>query len=410
MSILVRVLPYYIPPSLLLRQFSVLTLLNDATGWWPGERWIKGINRLLRIAGGAKKFGCFGYEPHPVYEVTARCNLYCMHCHARGGEPYPGELGTEEAKRVIDNLTTVRDFRMLVFTGGEPLMRKDIMDLTNYAHDLGFNIVYASNATLITPSIAHKMAKNGVVGVAVSLDSVYPYKHDEFRGVKGAWKRAMNGMKNIINAGMYLQINITVSKINLDEFEMIIRLADRIGAHVILLYNFIESGRGLNKGGIALNSMEYMRVIERVSEIQDEVECVIAPVAAPWYYAYLASKSRIPIKLIENIVSGCIAARGMFYIKPDGEVWPCPFIPISGGNVAKEPAIKIWTGRLFKLIRDRENLGEPCKSCLYRGVCGGCRARTFVYTGEIMNGDPVCPLKNDRVMIKKTVKNKYMLG
>ena len=387
-----RVLPYYYPPTLLAHQALVLLSLQRI-GWRLNSRWLRDLRRLLRVAAGATHYGCFGYAVHPVFEVTALCNLRCLHCHAKGGQPYPGELDTRGALRVIDNLTTVKEFRMLVFTGGEPLVRRDIFELTSYASSLGFPVVYATNATLVTRDIARKMSRHGVVGAAVSLDSLRPAVHDRFRGVKGSWERAVRGMRYIVEEGMYLQINITASKLNYHEIPDLIRFADKLGAHVVLLYHFVEAGRGEANRWLGLGPEEYTRLVERVLEVQKEVELVIAPVALPWYYAYLVRRTGIPPSIARNWITGCIAARGMFYIKPNGDVWPCPFLPLRAGNVYEQPASEIWESPLFKAIRNRENLKGRCRTCSFREVCGGCRARAYAATGDPLSSDPSCRIR-----------------
>jgi radical SAM protein with 4Fe4S-binding SPASM domain len=201
-------------------------------------------------------------------------------------------------------------------------------------------------------------------------------------------------MKNVLNEGMYLQVNITISKFNISELEDLVRFADKIGAHVILLYTFVSIGRGETFRWLALDREEFFTVIEKASELQGNVKLVISPVAAPWYYAYLASRSRVPVSFWRRFVTGCIAGRGMFYIKPNGDVWPCAFIPVVAGNVLREPAVKIWRGELFERLRDRRNLKEPCRSCPFREVCGGCRARAYLKTGDLFAGDPLCPLRD----------------
>ena len=385
-----RVLPYYFPPTLLLRQLMALITISFSTGWKVSKRWIRDLKRLLKVAAGATHYGCFGYAVHPVYEVTSMCNLRCMHCHARGGEPYPGELDTEKAKLLIENLTTVKEFRMLVFTGGEPLVRKDIFELTEHAVNLGFNVVYATNATLIDKDKARKMERIGVLGAAVSIDSINPRKHDLFRGVNGAWKKCIEGIKNLLDYGLYLQINITASKLNYNEIPDLIRFSDKLGAHVILLYNFVASGRGEEYSNLELSISEYLNLVKTVAELQSEVELVIVPVALPWYYASIISKSKLPVRIVKNWVTGCIAARGMFYIKPNGDVWPCAFLPIKAGNVVNERAIDVWNSEIFKKIRDRENLKGACKNCKYREICGGCRSRAYISTGDPFAEDPTC--------------------
>lgn len=386
-----RVQPYYSPPTLLAHQALVLASLMR-TGWRLNGRWTRDLGRLLRVAAGATHYGCFGYSAHPVYEVTSMCNLRCMHCHASGGTPYPGELDTRGAKRVIDGLTTVREFRMLVFTGGEPLVRRDIFELTRHASDLGYPVIYATNATLIDRLTAKRMNRSGVVGAAVSLDSLRPAVHDGFRGVGGSWKRAVEGMKNILAEGMYLQVNVTASRINYHEIPELIRFADKLGAHVLLLYHFVEAGRGEGNRWLGLTPEEYARLAMKALELQSEVELVIAPVALPWYYALLVHRTRIPPEIARRWITGCIAARGMFYIKPNGDVWPCAFLPLKAGNAAEQPAAEIWNSPLFRRLRDRRNLEEPCRSCRYREVCGGCRARAYASTGRPYAADPSCML------------------
>ena len=389
-----KVLPFYVPLTYLIRQALALTTISKATKWRLSNRWIRSLPKLLRIAAGATHYGCFGYAVHPVFEITTSCNLRCIHCHARGGENYINELDMKSAMKAIENLTSVKEFRTLVFTGGEPLMRKDIFLLTKFAHELGFNIVYATNATLITREIAKTMSKTGVIGVAASLDSLNPLKHDYFRGVRGAWKRALKGIRHVIEEGMYLQINITVSKLNYDEILDLIKFSDKLGAHVILLYHFLPFGRGELFKDLALSFEQYTNLIEKVVEIQENVELVIVPISTPYYYAYLVEKAKIPTKIARYWVTGCIAARGMFYIKPNGDVWPCPFLPLYAGNIVKEEAVNIWKGKIFELLRNRNNLEEPCKSCSYREVCGGCRGRAYILTGNPFASDPTCPIKH----------------
>ena len=390
--ILKFVKPFYYPPSLLARQFTALLTLKKACGYKFNGRLVNNLSKLLKISSGAKAYGCFGYMVHPVYEVTAKCNLKCIHCHARGGLPYPGELDTASAKKAIYNLTSMQDFRMLVFTGGEPLLRDDVFELTRYADELGFNIVYATNGTLINEKIAHKMVESGVVGVAISLDSIKPSKHDWFRGVRGAWKKALEGIKYSRDAGMYIQINITVSKMNYNEIPDLLRFSDDLGAQVVLLYHFIPFGRGEIYRKLSLTPKQYAVLLRRIAEIQGEIETIIAPISLPSYYAYIVAKSGIPPEIARKWITGCTAARGMFYIKPDGEVWPCPFLPVSGGNIVEKTAVEIWNSRIFRKLRDRDNLDEPCRSCRYREVCGGCRARAFIKTGDPFAADPSCIL------------------
>ena len=387
-----RVLPLYVPPTLLLRQATSLLAFKYVTKWHGLNKWLADLPKLLRIAAGAIGIGCFGYPIHPVYEVTASCNLRCLHCHARGGERFKNELDTRGAKKVIENITTVPEFRTLVFTGGEPLVRRDIFELTEYASEVGFYTVLATNATLITQEVAKKLKKCKVWGIAASIDFVEAAKHDEYRGVAGAFKAALKGILNAQKEGLYIQINITLSKRNFTQFQELVKLADKLGAQVILLYQLIPAGRGENLFNETLTSESFNTLIKELLKIQGEINPVIIPVGLPEYFAYLTKSLNMNVKATSNIFRGCIAGRGMFYIKPNGDVWPCPFLPLSGGNLLDKSAREVWRSPLFNLFRNRVNLKGPCKTCGYREVCGGCRARAYAYTRDPLASDPFCPL------------------
>ena len=385
-----RVLPPYVPPSLIIRQMAAVLAFKTATGWRFEERWIKSLNRLLKVASGARFAGCFGYEPHPVLEVTGRCNMKCIHCMVRGGEARR-DPPLKTVYRMIDSISTVPEFRMLVLTGGDPLLRPDIYEIIRYARDTGFEVTIATNGTLITREVAVKLSSLEVTGVAISLDFVKPELHDKFRGVPGTWKRTIEGAKNAVEEGLYLQVNITMSKLNLQELSQLLRFADELGSCVILLYQFQPFGRGALRENLSLTSAEFFKVIKTVVSLQKNLKTLVIPVGLPEYFAYLSMKTHVLGKMFK----GCIAGRGMFYVKWYGDVWPCVFLQKKIGNVLKEPAIEIWEeNELLNKLRDRNNLEEPCKSCRYREVCGGCRSRAYLLTGNPLGSDPECPIKS----------------
>lgn len=387
-----KVLPFYVPPTLVLRQVASLFRFKSLTGWPGLSRWTSNVKTLFHVAAGAISIGCFGFPIHPVYEVTAACNLRCKHCHARGGKPLPDELDTEKAMLVIKRLSEVPEFRMLVFTGGEPLVRPDIYELISYARSLGFSVVVATNATLINRSVAKKLRDIGVEGIAASLDFINPSQHDDYRGVKGAFKAAIRGISNAAAEELYIQINITLSRRNLDQLIPLLKLSDKLGAHVVLLYQLIPVGRGAEIINEALSRDEFLKVLEELKRIQSEIKPVVVPVGLPEYFAYLHNGSPPP-KLSSTLFSGCIAGRGMFYVKPNGDVWPCAFIPISAGNLLVKSALEIWRNSpVFKALRDKSNVKGYCATCKYLDICGGCRARALAYTGDLFAPDPMCPL------------------
>ncbi len=385
--------PFYSPPSLLLKQLRSALLIRRLTGWSKLPWWTTQAGKIFQIAAGCQGVGCFGYPVHPVWEVTAKCNLECEHCHARGGEAdTSAELTTEEGKtRVIDALAKVSDFKSLIFSGGEPLVREDIYELIAHAKVRGFYPIIATNATLITPTVAKKLKAAGTLGIAASIDSLRSEVHDAFRKKAGALREAMDGIANAAAEGMYIQINITASQINRKELPDIISYADRLRAHVILLYQFIPSGRGEESSQLELSTDEFREEILQAGALQRDLHPVIAPVGLPEYWALhnvLRNKGREV-----DVLRGCICGNGMFYIKPNGDVWPCAFVPVSGGNLRESGPADIWKGSsLFKSLRDRDNLKGACKTCSQREMCGGCRARALATTGDLFGEDPKCSL------------------
>ncbi len=385
--------PFYNPPYLLVKQLRSALLVRRLTGWTRLPWWTTQANKIFQIAAGCQGIGCFGYPVHPVWEVTSQCNLTCEHCHARGGESDgKDELTTEEGKsRVIDPLAQVSDFKSLVFSGGEPLVREDIFELIAHAKMRGFYPIIATNATLITSAVAERLRKAGTLGIAASIDSTKDEVHDAFRKKAGALKLAKEGIANAAAEGMYIQINITASKVNLGELEDIVRFADDLRAHVILLYQFIPSGRGLENLQFELSQEEFRNEILQAGDLQKDLHPVIAPVGLPEYWALLNVKNNGGRK--SDVLRGCVCGNGMFYIKPNGDVWPCAFVPISGGNLRTSTPSEIWKhSETFQQLRDRGNLKGICHECGQREVCGGCRARALAHSGDLFAEDPRCPL------------------
>jgi len=381
--------PFHTSPKLLAKQAAIALAFKTATSWKFESRWLKNLTRLLKVASGASKAGCFGYAPHPVLEVTGRCNLNCIHCEVRGGEPKM-DPPLRRIYSMIDSIATVPEFKMLVLTGGEPLLRQDIYEIITYAKNVSFEVTIASNGTLISRKTAKKLSALDVAGVAVSLDFTNYKLQDEFRGVSGAWKMAIEGMKNAVKEGLYLQANICLSRLNFKELQPLLKLADELGSCVVLLYQFQPFGRGKSREELALTSSEFLKVIESVFFLQRQLKALVIPVGLPQYFAYLSDKTP---PLLKRIFKGCIAGNGMFYVRWYGDVWPCAFLQKSIGNIMEDTAIEIWTNNIvLSKIRDRRNLEEPCRSCRYRENCGGCRSRAYLMTGNIMAVDPACPI------------------
>jgi AdoMet-dependent heme synthase len=390
------------PPSLVVKQMGSVLYFKHLVKWDSFYSWFfRHSIKSLPVAAGSFGMGCIGFPAHPAWEVTAACNLRCIHCHATSGKPAADELTTREAKRFIDDLAKVDEFRMLVYTGGEPLVRPDIFDLFEHSRRAGFANVIATNGTLIDEDMAFRLRKSGVVGAAVSLDSSVSEIHNRIRANPNAFELAMRGMRAVKKAGILLQINVTAMEYNFDTLSELIELADDVGSGIMLMYQLVPVGRGSNIEDATLDITENERLLTFLQKKQKHISTIIEPVAGPQYWPFLMEQSNktdgIWMKMAEQGFHGCAAGRGFVYIKANGDVWPCPFVEVNAGNVRERPFESIWRdSQVFVNLRERENtLKGRCGQCKYRKICGGCRGRSMAYSGDYLNEDPSCFLNKD---------------
>jgi radical SAM protein with 4Fe4S-binding SPASM domain len=328
--------------------------------------------------------------------MTMACNLNCIHCHASGGKRSAEELTTGEAKRLLEELAEADEFRMMAFTGGEPLVRDDLFELLAYSQALGFSNTMATNATLIDAAVARCLRHYGVVIAAVSLDGFDAQTHDYVRGQPGAFERALRGMRALREAGIVLHVNITAMAYNMDQMEPLMDLVDELGTGILLMYQLVPVGRGRGIEQAALDLSANERLIRFMAEAQRDTRAIMEPVAGPQYWPFLLKRAGISggplLRLAELVFHGCSAGRGFVYVKPNGDVWPCPFVEVSCGNVRETPFTVIWeTSPVFEDLRNRETrLQGRCSDCVYRRLCGGCRGRSWALTGNYLAEDPSC--------------------
>ena len=397
-----KVQPYWWPPSLILRQIGSALYVGRLSRWRHLLGWIRNYGfQCLPGAAGSRGMGCIGFPSHPVWEMTAACNLRCIHCHASGGKPADDELTTEEAKSLLDQLAGVNEFRMMAFTGGEPLVRPDVFELLAYSQALGFTNTMATNATLIDDDVARRLRRYGVVIAAVSVDGFDAATHDYVRGQPGAFEAALEGMRALRRAGILLHVNITAMEYNMDQMEPLMALIEELDTGILLMYQLVPVGRGEDIGEAALDLGANERLIRFMARTQRDIRAIMEPVAGPQYWPFLLQEAGIEngplLRLAETVFHGCSAGRGFVYIKPNGDVWPCPFIEVSCGNVRQAPFQTIWaTAPVFEDLRKREErLQGRCGECSYRRLCGGCRGRSWATTGDYLAEDPSCFIHAD---------------
>lgn len=376
-----------------------MAYMND---WEKLPQWLASHGlRSIPVSNGSLGMGCIGYPGHPVWEVTGACNLRCIHCHAVSGEPDPHELTTDEGKRLIDQIAEMSEFRTLIYTGGEPLIRKDIFELLRHSQSAGLVNIIATNGTLIDEEVAWKLKEHGVACNAISLDAADPGVHNLIRNRPDAFDLAVRGMEATRKAGIMLQVNTTAMEYNIPHLPGLIDFAESHNAGIMLMYQLVAVGRGEKIKSATLKKSANRQLSELISEMQKKVKTIIEPVAGPQYWPYLLEKKGMnkgwKLRMAGNFFHGCAAGRGFVYIKANGDVWPCPFVEISGGNVRNESFRTIYsTSEVFTNLRDRNKLRGLCGECDYRTVCGGCRGRALAYSGDYLAEDPRCFLREKK--------------
>lgn len=330
---------------------------------------------------------------HISWGVTKRCNLSCKHCYRESGfEDFTkDELSTQEGKELLRQIYN-SGFRIIVFSGGEPLLREDIFELIAYSKAIGMIPLVGSNGTLITVDSAQKLKESGLSSIAISIDSIDSKKHNDFRGSDTAFQRAIAGAQNCLDVGIKVQINCTVTKDNVNEIETIMKFASDFGAVSSHMLFLIEVGRGKNIGNTALNKQEYKSAINTILDKNLELDIRVKPTCAPQY------KVEALFKEIESPggARGCIAGISYCAISPNGDVHICPYAPVKVANVREEAFDSIWeNNKIFKNLRDYKKYKGRCGSCRYINICGGCRARAFNYSADWLEEDPLCLLQQE---------------
>lgn len=325
------------------------------------------------------------------WNTTKRCNLSCEHCYRESSPAVDcsSELSTAEGKKLLNDAAKA-GFRLIIFSGGEPLLRKDIFELIEYAYNLHMIPALGTNGILITDEMAEKIKSNHVDAVSISLDSLDAKKHDRFRKMDGSHELAIKGIESCLNAGLKVQINFTVTKNNLDEIEEIIDYADSKSCSCFFFF-LVNVGRGKNIYQYALNKKEYKYAIDLILDKSKEVSIALKPTCAPQFMVEAFHKE-IPMRYSR----GCIAGISYCCVLPDGDVHICPYSPIKTGNIREKSFYHIWNdSEVFHLLRNFDNYKGKCRTCNYINICGGCRARAFSHTGDFLDEDIYCLLEEE---------------
>lgn len=328
---------------------------------------------------------------HISWNTTKRCNLYCKHCYRESGpEKMDNELSTEEGKKLLDQMVKA-GMRVIVLSGGEPMLRDDIFEIIDHAKSIGMTVLMGSNGTLITKEKAEELKSSGLSAIAISIDSLDPEKHNNFRGSDTAFQKAMEGANNCLAAGIKVQLNCTVTKENLDEIEEIADFASKLGASSSHMLFLVDTGRGKEIKEASIDIEEYKKAINRIIDKDLELDILLKPTCAPQYKVESILRG---IQQQKNTSRGCIAGISYCSILPNGDVHICPYAPVKVASIREESFDYIWeNNEVFNQLRDYKNYKGECGHCQYINICGGCRARAFSSTGDWLEEDPYCLLK-----------------
>ncbi len=357
----------------------------------------------------------FHHSPFVVfYELTRACDLACAHCRACA-QPmrHPGELTPAQSRQLMDDLARFPKPPLVVFTGGDPLKREDIFDLTRYAvRQTGLTVAMTPSATpLVTPEALSNLQQAGLSRLAVSLDGVDARTHDDFRRVAGSYDLTLTIMTQARRMGLPLQVNTTITRRNEHQVDA---LASFLGTQGIVLWSvffLIPVGRGLREERISPQG--YERVFERLWHHAGRQPYGIKTTEAHHYRRFVLERQGDPQRdpaahagpRIQRAPLGVNDGKGVLFISHVGQVFPSGFMPIDCGRFPRQSVVDIYQqSPLLRQLRDPDLLQGKCGVCEHRAICGGSRARAYALTRNPLASEPDC-LFQPRAMRAKSLSH-----
>jgi radical SAM protein with 4Fe4S-binding SPASM domain len=331
-----------------------------------------------------------------AFEVTRRCRYNCRHCRAdAAADRSAGELTTEQCEKVIHAVASYAKC-VLILTGGEPTERRDIQDLVRAGNDAGLRVVMATCGYSLDDASVASLKEAGVTTLSLSLDGATAQTHDAFRRTPGAFDAVIKATQAARRANLRFQINTTITRSNLAEVPAIAALAHQLGAYCFNPFILVPTGRGEEIMEEILRPQQYAEVLgdllQMKSELPIELRVTCGPQYARLHHETEAKGSGAP-------VSGCMGGRGFGFISCRGDVQTCGFLDISAGNLVENgyDFAAIWEqAQLLNKIRDLKSYKGKCGHCACVKLCGGCRARAYALTGDVLGEDPICWYESGR--------------
>jgi AdoMet-dependent heme synthase len=362
--------------------------------------------------------GGLNYDETPflaIWEVTQSCDLACKHCRA-AAQPiaHPDELSNAEGKALIDQIADMH-IPIFVFTGGDPMKRKDVFELIRYGADKGVQVALTPSATpLLTREAIFKLKEAGLVRLGISLDGSTPEIHDNFRGLPGAWERTIQAVEWANEAGIPIQVHTTISRHNANDLDDLCNLFEKLAIVMWNVFFLVPVGRGQLDD--LLSGDEFEKVFGKIYELSHRVSFQIKTTEAMHYRRYLLQNNLEERKMghgnphtakheyepgaptadAKTRTMGWATRRvndgkGFMFISHVGNVYPSGFLPIHAGNIRETPLADIYRNApIFKSLRDTSKLEGKCGACEYKEICGGSRARAYAVTGDPLAQEPCC--------------------
>lgn len=322
--------------------------------------------------------------PHKiaVLNLTTECNLFCKHCYIDGGRRKE-ELKKDEAFRVIKELASL-DFKLVLFSGGEPLLYPHLFPLNALCKDYGIKTCLSSNGSLCE-DFGWKIKGGDFDYVGISIDGVREI-HDKFRAIPGAFDKAINGLRALKRWGVKRGMRFTLSRENIRSLPSVIELALKEELERFCLYHLVWTGRAASD--LDIKNDERKRAIGYlIQKIKDGMKIEVLTACNPCDGVYLKEKGA---SLRKEGEFGCSAGKRIISIAPNGDVYPCQFFKRSLGNIKKASLSEILNNDFIRLLNDRNALKGKCGGCVYKDLCGGCRVRAYAKTGDYFKEDPAC--------------------
>jgi len=362
------------------------------------------------------------------WETTAGCNLACVHCRRLdvAQSMCKDDLTTAQALNMIRSLPeTGRP--ILVFSGGEPMMRPDLFDLAAEATRLHLPIALATNGTIMDDHLARRIVEVGFQRVSISFDGPDAQTHDTFRGIEGAFDASVRGFTLLRDNGMSMQMNTTITKHNYAKLDRMYQLALDLKADALHIFMLVPVGCGLSLSEqIMLSPQEYESALNWIYDRSLEGRLHLKATCAPHYFRVMRQRAKTdgrPMPAAAHphrsmghpgghpaphsapgtqhpggahpdmtaMTKGCLAGQAVCFVSHTGDVFPCGYLPVSSGNIKQTPFPRIWRdSEVFRNLRDDSQLEGKCGCCEFKKVCMGCRARAYAMSGDYLAEEPNC--------------------